>query len=61
MVNFMAFVSSFASYLFVFLVFVVVIVLAVVIGVTAAKIVSSKKKSQEVAITKEEKQDATNE
>lgn len=49
MVNFMAFLSSFASYLFVFFVFVITILVAVAIGVTAAKIVNKNKKTDKVA------------
>ncbi len=43
MVNLMAFLSSFASYLFVFFVFVATIALAVFIGITVRKIIDKNK------------------
>lgn len=47
MVNLMAFLSSFASYLFVFLVFIAAITVAVLIGVFARKLVDKSKKGND--------------
>lgn len=51
MINLMAFLSSFASYLMVFLIFIAAIAVAVIIGVSARKIINKKKDVKDNAET----------